>query len=125
MGTGLRIGGGEGPGGGFGPGGPGYGPGGTGQLPYVWYLNTITSGLVNWFSSLVDPRNLRELPDHRLFPIQKNGQVLDVQVEQSSGVTPLRPLGRPRHQGVGAVPPLPREYEEAYLGIHLIFEHTK
>jgi TonB family protein len=126
MGTGLRIGGGEGPGGGFGPGGPGYGPGGLANFPYVWYLNTITERVSsNWFSSLVDPGISGSFQTIVYFRIQKNGQVLDVQIEQSSGVTPLDLSAVRAIKASAPFPPLPREYEEAYLGIHLIFEHTK
>jgi len=126
MGTGLRIGGGEGPGGGFGPGGPGYGPGGLANFPYVWYLNTITERVsANWFSSLVDPGISGSFQTVVYFRIQKNGQVVDVQIEQSSGVTPLDLSAVRAVKASAPFPPLPREYEEAYLGIHLIFEHTK
>ncbi len=126
MGTGLRIGGGEGPGGGFGPGGPGYGPGGLANFPYVWYLNTITERVSsNWFSSLVDPGISGSFQTVVYFRIQKNGQVVDVQIERSSGVTPLDLSAVRAVKASAPFPPLPREYEEAYLGIHLIFEHTK
>jgi TonB family protein len=120
VGTGLRIGGGEG------PGGPGYGPGGLANFPYVWYLNTITERVSsNWFSSLVDPGISGSFQTIVYFRIQKNGQVVDVQIEQSSGVTPLDLSAVRAVKASAPFPPLPREYEEAYLGIHLIFEHTK
>jgi TonB family protein len=126
LGTGLRIGGGEGPGGGFGPGGPGYGPGGLANFPYVWYLNTITERVSsNWFSSLVDPGISGSFQTVVYFRIQKNGQVVDVQIEQSSGVTPLDLSAVRAVKASAPFPPLPKEYEETYLGIHLIFEHSK
>jgi TonB family protein len=120
MGTGLRIGGGEG------PGGPGYGPGGLANFPYVWYLNTITERVSsNWFSSLVDPGISGSFQTIVYFRIQKSGQVVDVQIEQSSGLTPLDLSAVRAVKASAPFPPLPREYDEAYLGIHLIFEHTK
>jgi TonB family protein len=120
MGTGLRIGGGEG------PGGPGYGPGGLANFPYVWYLNTITERVSsNWFSSLVDPGISGNFQTVVYFKIQKSGQVVDVQIEQSSGVTPLDLSAVRAVKASAPFPPLPKEYEEAYLGIHLIFEHSK
>jgi TonB family protein len=120
MGTGLRIGGGEG------PGGPGYGPGGLADFPYVWYLNAITDRVSsNWFSSLVDPGVSGSFQTVVYFRIEKSGQVTDVKIEQSSGVTPLDLSAVRAVKASAPFPPLPREYEHDYLGIHLIFEHTK
>jgi TonB family protein len=120
MGTGLRIGGGEG------PGGPGFGPGGLADFPYVWYLNTITDRVSsNWFSSLVDPGISGSFQSVVYFRIDKNGQITDVRIEQSSGVTPLDLSAVRAVKTSAPFPPLPREYEHAYLGIHLIFEHSK
>jgi TonB family protein len=123
MGTGLRIGGG-GPGGGF---GPGYGPGtGLSNFPYTYYLNIITERVsANWFTSLVDPGVPGNFQTIIFFRIQKNGQVTDLGIEQSSGLTPLD-LSALRAVRVSApFPPLPRDYDDTYLAIHLIFEHAK
>jgi TonB family protein len=120
MGTGLRIGGGEG------PGGPGYGAGGLANFPYTYYLNIITDRVSsNWFSSLVDPGLSGNFQTIIYFRIEKSGQVSDVKIEQSSGVTPLDLSAVRAVKASAPFPPLPREYEDAYLGIHLIFEHSK
>jgi len=120
MGTGLRIGGGEG------PGGPGYGAGGLANFPYTYYLNIITDRVSsNWFSSLVDPGLSGSFQTVIYFRIEKSGQVSDIKIEQSSGVTPLDLSAVRAVKASAPFPPLPREYEDAYLGIHLIFEHTK
>jgi TonB family protein len=120
MGTGLRIGGGEG------PGGPGYGPGGLANFPFTYYLNIITDRVSsNWFSSLVDPGVSGSFQTIVYFRIEKNGQVTDVKVEQSSGLTPLDLSAVRAVKASAPFPPLPREYEDDYLGIHLIFEHAK
>jgi TonB family protein len=126
MGTGLRIGTG-GPGGGWGPGGPGYG-GGTGlaNFPYTYYLTIITDRVsANWFSSLVDPGVSGTFQTIIFFKIQRDGQITEVQVEQSSGLTPLDLSAMRAVKASAPFPPLPRDYEDAYLGIHLIFEHAK
>jgi len=126
MGTGLRIGTG-GPGGGFGPGGPGYG-GGTGpaNFPYTYYLTIITDRVsANWFSSLVDPGVSGNFQTIVFFKIQRDGQISEVQVEQSSGLTPLDLSALRAVKASAPFPPLPRDYQDAYLGIHLIFEHAK
>jgi TonB family protein len=120
MGTGLRIGGGEG------PGGPGYGAGGLANFPYTYYLNIITDRVSsNWFSSLVDPGVSGSFQTVIYFRIEKSGQVSDIKIEQSSGVTPLDLSAVRAIKASAPFPPLPREYEDAYLGIHLIFEHSK
>jgi len=120
MGTGLRIGGGEG------PGGPGYGPGGLLNFPYTYYLNIITDRVSsNWFSSLVDPGISGNFQTIIYFRIEKSGQISDVKIEQSSGVTPLDLSAVRAVKASAPFPPLPREYQDAYLGIHLIFEHSK
>jgi TonB family protein len=120
MGTGLRIGGGEG------PGGPGYGSGGLANFPYTYYLNIITDRVSsNWFSSLVDPGISGSFQTIIYFRIEKSGQVSDIKIEQSSGVTPLDLSAVRAVKASAPFPPLPREYEDAYLGIHLIFEHSK
>jgi TonB family protein len=120
MGTGLRIGGGEG------PGGPGYGPGGLANFPYTYYLNIITDRVSsNWFSSLVDPGVSGNFQTIIYFRIEKSGQVADIKIEQSSGITPLDLSAVRAVKASVPFPPLPREYDETYLGIHLIFEHSK
>ncbi len=120
MGTGLRIGGGEG------PGGPGYGAGGLANFPYTYYLNIITDRVSsNWFSSLVDPGVPGNFQTVIYFRIEKSGQVSDIKIEQSSGVTPLDLSAVRAVKASAPFPPLPKEYEDAYLGIHLIFEHSK
>jgi TonB family protein len=127
-GTGLRIGGGGGPGGGgFGPGGAGFGPGGgLANFPYTYYLNIITDRVSsNWFSSLVDPGISGSFQTILYFRIERSGQIADVKIEQSSGVTPLDLSAVRAVKASAPFPPLPREYEESYLGIHLIFEHSK
>jgi TonB family protein len=126
MGSGLRIGGGEGPGGGFGPGGPGYGPGGLANFPFTYYLNIITERVSSsWFTSLVDPGVSGSFQTIIYFRIEKSGQITDVKVEQSSGITPLDLSAVRAVKASAPFPPLPREYGEEYLGIHLIFEHSK
>ena len=126
MGTGLRIGTG-GPGGGWGPGGPGYGAGsGLANFPYTYYLTIITDRVsANWFSSLVDPGVSGNFQTIIFFKIQKDGQISEVKVEQSSGLTSLDLSAMRAVKASAPFPPLPRDYQDAYLGIHLIFEHTK
>jgi len=121
MGTGLRI------GTGMGPGGPGYGgAGGLSNFPFTYYLQIITDRVSsNWFTSLVDPGVAGNFQTIILFRINKDGQVSDLKVEESSGITPLDLSALRAVKASSPFPPLPRDYDEPYLVIHLIFEHSK
>jgi TonB family protein len=120
FGTGLRIGGGTGPGGGWGPGT------GLANFPYTYYLNIITDRVsANWFTSLVDPGVSGNFQTVVYFRIQRNGQISDVRIEQSSGLKPLDLSAMRAVTASAPFPPLPKDYDDAYLAIHLIFEHSK
>ncbi len=125
FGTGLRIGTGNGSGGGFGPGGPGLG-GGLGNFPYTYYLNIITEKVsANWFTSLVDPGVSGSFQTVVYFRIQRDGQIAELKVEQASGVTALDLSAMRAIRASAPFPPLPRDYQDNYLVIHLMFEHSK
>jgi TonB family protein len=121
MGTGLRI------GTGTGPGGPGYGgPSGISNFPYTYYLQIITDRVsANWFTSLVDPGVSGNFQTVIFFKINKDGQISDLKVEEKSGLDPLDLSALRAVRTSAPFPPLPRDYEDAYLAIHLIFEHAK
>lgn len=122
FGTGLRVGTGNGSGG-WGPGGFG---GGLGNFPYQYYLNIITEKVsANWFSSLVDPGVTGNFQTVVYFRIQRDGQIADLKVEQASGVTALDLSAMRAVRASAPFPPLPRDYEDNYLIIHLMFEHSK
>jgi len=124
FGTGLRIGTGNG-GGGWGPGGPGFG-GGLGNFPYTYYLNIITEKVSgNWFTSLVDPGVSGSFQTVVYFRIQRDGQIAELKIEQASGVTALDLSAMRAVRASAPFPPLPRDYEDNYLIIHLMFEHSK
>lgn len=124
FGTGLRIGTGNGSGG-WGPGGPGAG-GGLGNFPYQYYLNIITEKVSgNWFSSLVDPGVSGNFQTVVYFKIQRDGQVAELKIEQASGVTALDLSAMRAVRASAPFPPLPRDYQDNYLIIHLMFEHSK
>jgi protein TonB len=124
FGSGLRIGTGNGTGG-WGPGGPGSG-GGLGNFPYAYYLNIITEKVsANWFTSLVDPGVSGNFQTVVYFRIQREGQIVDLKVEQSSGITPLDLSAMRAVRAAAPFPPLPRDYTDPFLVIHLMFEHSK
>jgi len=127
-GSGLRIGLGEGPGGG-GSGGFGTGYGdqiGLSGFPYQYYLQIISDRVSSsWFTSLVDPGISGTFYATVYFKILRNGQVVDLKVKESSGIQSLDMSAQRAIQISAPFPPLPSDYEGDYLGIHLIFEHSK
>jgi TonB family protein len=126
-GSGLRIGLGEGPGEGSGVGGSGYGDQiGLSGFPYQYYLQIISDRVSSsWFTSLVDPGVSGTFFTTVYFKILRNGQVTDFKVKESSGIQSLDMSAQRAIQISAPFPPLPSDYEGDYLGIHLIFEHSK
>ena len=122
-GSGLRIGLGEGPG----VGGSGYGDQiGLSGFPYQYYLQIISDRVSSsWFTSLVDPGVSGTFFTTVYFKILRNGQVTDLKVKESSGIQSLDMSAQRAIQISAPFPPLPSDYEGDYLGIHLIFEHSK
>ncbi len=59
------------------------------------------------------------------FKIYRNGQISDLKVENSSGIQALDLSALRAIQTSAPFPPLPSEYDGQYLGLHLIFEHSK
>jgi protein TonB len=125
-GAGLRIGG-YGPGAGDGPGGGG----GGGQLgidnfPYAYYLQNIQDRIsARWFQSLVDPGVSGTFQATVYFRIFRDGSISEVEIKESSGLPSLDLSAKRAIITAAPFPPLPADYDEPYLGIRLIFEHSK
>jgi TonB family protein len=123
-GSGIRIGLGDGTGG-----GPGSGYGdqiGLSDFPYQYYLQIISDRVsASWFTALVDPGVSGTFYTTVYFKILRNGQVADLKVKESSGIASLDMSAQRAIQISAPFPPLPSDYDGAYLGIHLIFEHSK
>ena len=128
-GSGVRIGlGGGGEGGGVGGGGGGGfgGSGGLANFPFAWYVQLIMNRVsANWFTSLVDPGVAGTYQTVLYFRIHRDGSISDLKVETSSGIASLDVSAQRAVQSSAPFPPLPSEYEDEFLGIHLIFEHSK
>lgn len=123
-GSGVRI----------GLGGPGSGGGGSGydsqiglsNFPYTYYLQAVSDRIsANWFTSLVDPGIKGNFQTVVYFKIQRSGQTTDISVKESSGVESLDLSAMRAVQRSTPFPPLPPDYDQDYLGIFLIFEHSK
>lgn len=120
-GSGVRI----------GLGGPGGGSGydsqvGLSNFPYTYYLQAVTDRIsANWFTSLVDPGVRGDFQTVVYFKIQRSGQTTDISIKESSGVESLDLSALRAVQRSTPFPPLPTDYDQDYLGIFLIFEHSK
>ncbi len=120
-GSGIRI----------GLGGPGGGSGydsqvGLSNFPYTYYLQAVTDRIsANWFTSLVDPGVRGNFQTVVYFKILRNGQTTDISIKESSGVESLDLSALRSIQRSTPFPPLPTDYDQDYLGIFLIFEHSK
>jgi TonB family protein len=124
-GSGVRIGLGDGTGvGGL---GSGYGDQiGLSDFPYQYYLQIISDRVSSsWFTALVDPGVAGTFYTTVYFKILRNGQVADLKIKESSGIASLDMSAQRAIQISAPFPPLPSDYDGAYLGIHLIFEHSK
>jgi len=121
-GSGVRIGTGE---------GGGFGSGlasqiGLSDFPYTYYLQIITDRVSsNWFTSLVDPGVKGHFQSIVYFQIFRSGQISDVRIHESSGLRSLDQSAVRSVQRSSPFPPLPRDYDKEYLGIFLIFEHSR
>lgn len=84
------------------------------------YLATMSALIrANWNSNLgaVGRTHLR-------FVIQKDGRIVDITVEQSSGVEFMDQYAR-RALLLTKLPPLPAGYDEPALAVHLYFDYTR
>ena len=122
-GSGVRIG---GSGEGFGLGTDYSSQIGLADFPYTYYLQIITDRVSsNWFTSLVDPGVQGQFQSVVYFKIYRNGQISEVKVQESSGLRSLDLSAIRAVQRSAPLPPLPNDYGKDYLGIYLIFEHSK
>jgi TonB family protein len=117
---------------GTGPGGPGGGGGGAGEpfglsgFPFTYYLEFLSEKISSsWFTSLVDPGVSGQFQTQVYFKIYRNGQVADLKVETSSGIPAFDLSALRAIQTASPFAPLPSEYDGQYLGIHLVFEHSR
>jgi TonB family protein len=84
------------------------------------YLATMSAGIKsNWNNQ--QNANGRV---HLRFVIQKDGRIVDITVEQSSGVEVLDFFAR-RALLLTKLPPLPAGYSEPALAVHLYFEYQR
>ena len=84
------------------------------------YLATMRSGIMQNWSSQQGSAGVT----HLRFVIQKDGRIVDITVERSSGVAALDLFAR-RALMLTKLPPLPAAYPEGALAVHLFFEYRR
>jgi len=99
---------------------------GLSNFPFTYYLQIIIDRVSNnWFTSLVSPGITGSFQSTAHFRIYKNGQISEPKIEESSGIRSLDLSALRAIKTSAPFPPLPGAYEDEYLGIYLIFEHSK
>ncbi len=120
--TGLGIG-----GSGTGSGGTGSGSGsgsgiGSGYFPYAYYVDILKNRVsTNWYSGMMQFKARGKYYLVIFFKIQRNGQISEVSVEKSSGISELDLSALRAVQQAAPFPPLPRDFADDYLIVHLEF----
>jgi TonB family protein len=122
----------------IGAGKPGFGEGtgsglgglsdqiGNSDFPYTWYSTAVRDKISsNWFESLVDPGVGGTFQVAVYFRIFKDGSISTVDIKETSGIKTLDQSAVRAIMRSANFPPLPDGYNESYLGIILIFEHSK
>jgi TonB family protein len=99
---------------------------GLSNFPFTYYLQIIIDRVSNnWFTSLVSPGITGSFQSTVHFMIYKNGQISEPEIKESSGIRSLDLSALRAIKTSAPFPPLPVAYEDEYLGIYLIFEHSK
>jgi TonB family protein len=84
------------------------------------YLQTMAASVKsNWSSQQGAPGRV-----HLRFVIQRDGRIVDITVEESSGVEALDLYAR-RALILTKLPPLPSGYDQPALAVHLYFDYTR
>ncbi len=108
-----------GPGNGIGIGFGGGGGSGAGNFPYTWYVHTIRKKLdSNW--------NVTEGYSSRVFAqvaftIKKDGSIIKIDIEEGSKDEVFDQAARRAVEYASPLPPLPSDFEEDELRVHVRF----
>ncbi len=104
----------------------GSGEGGIPGFPYYYYIQILRDKVSsNWFKALVPPGVTGTYKVVIFFKIKRNGEVNEIKIEESSGIESLDFSAFRAVKLSIPFPPLPREYEGDYLGVHFQFEFRK
>ncbi|MBI5554843.1 MAG: TonB C-terminal domain-containing protein [Elusimicrobia bacterium] len=90
------------------------------DFPFLYYLNIIQKNVsANWNFAYEGTVHQKVVV---FFKIDKNGKIYDSEVEKSSGIAFLDQSALRAVLLASPFPPLPNEYDGAFLGIHFGFE---
>ena len=104
---------------GFGADGWKGGSGGAGNFPYQWYVQIVKKKLdANWN---VSEGSSRRIYAQAAFTIERNGGISDVKIEEPSGNDVFDLQARRAVEASGPLPPLPRDFHESTLRVHVRF----
>lgn len=111
---------------GIGEGGPGgYGTGTGVAFPFPWYIEAVLTKLeISWVKPYLSDAAPKEYTAVVYFVIERNGQVDQVTIEQSSGIPALDRSAQSAVLGASPFPPLPPQWTESNLAFRIRFTHT-
>lgn len=99
---------------------------GLSTFPFTYYLQTIHGRISNnWYTSQIKTGITGSLHTTILFRISRDGQITEPEIIESSRNRTMDLSAIRAVRSASPFPPLPNEYEDDYLIIRLIFEHSK
>jgi TonB family protein len=106
------------------------GPGGSGtgtgvEFPFPWYVEQVLTKLqISWVKPYLGNVESKEYAATVYFVIERNGQVSEVKIEQSSGIESLDRSVQSAVYGAAPFGPLPPQWTESTLAFRIRFTHT-
>jgi len=92
----------------------------AGNFPYPWYIAQVREALWNdWTGKMPSGGNLRSTVQ---FTIKRNGDIKSVSVEKSSGNRLFDNAAEASVQSAAPYPPLPDDFYEDTLTVHVEFK---
>jgi TonB family protein len=91
------------------------------DFPFAWYLSAIHRKVTEQWS----PRALEGRQPVAVFEIGRNGQVSKLSIEKSSGNPYYDQAALRAIIGANPFPPLPEEFKEPFLRVHLGFNFDR
>ena len=96
------------------------------QFPYIYYLRILKNKIYeNWSPPVVQDTTAKLQDVVIQFKILKNGEIVDSQIEKSSGIGFFDQSALRAVILASPLPPLPEEFEEEFLGVHLGFSYKR
>jgi len=111
---------------GIGDSGPGgYGTGTGAEFPFPWYIEQVLTKLqISWVKPYLGNVESKEYAATVYFVIERNGQVSEVKIDQSSGIESLDRSAQSAVYGAAPFGPLPPQWTESTLAFRIRFTHT-